>query len=582
MQLNLSIRSCASLFRFTINFSIVIVSLTISVQAQQLPIQQARTISFETTEGTYMDVDLSPDGTTIAFDLLGDIYTLSVTGGIANQLTRGLAINCRPVWSPDGKRIAYVSDISGARHLNVMDAKGKFLRTLGQSEPQLDNIPSKATIADEEMPVWAPNGSYISIAGHLYNIAGGGFSLQPQTEGSIQFSSDGRLLFSQNNNGMHQHNWKTDTTTLVANLPEDYTNARISPDNHWLIYTTKPKPGIELRVRDLFNGQDRSLVPLIERSRAFSERYTFTTDSRCLIIGFGGKLHMINIQTGEDQIIPFKAKVKIDLGHFDYNTFRVTHNSLTVRYTRSSNSSPDGHQLVFSALDRIYVMELPKGIPHPLVNQSMGQFQPMYSPDGKWIAYVTWSDTAGGQLWRVSAAGGRPIQLTHVAGHYQAPAWSPDGKLLAIVKNTPILSNTQASQLQLISVSGGLVRVLTDSIPLRNQLSFSSDGTRLAFMPKDDNSQPNNMQNPQLISLQLDGKNQQVLAVSRGNVAGLSQITISPDGRYLVYMIRDDLYLEPLTGLGQPAVIGDEKQMLPVIRFAKGGLILIGNGMEKY
>src|SRR5580658_2172260 len=78
--------------------------------AQPLPIKATRTISFPTDEGSNMDVDISPDGQTLVFDLLGDLYTLPVKGGTATQITRGLAINFRPVWSPDGKKIAYVSD----------------------------------------------------------------------------------------------------------------------------------------------------------------------------------------------------------------------------------------------------------------------------------------------------------------------------------------------------------------------------------------------------------------------------------------------------------------------------------------
>jgi Tol biopolymer transport system component len=564
-----SIESRTLFFRSAITIVIAIALLTTVVQAQQLPILPTHTISFETTEGTYMDVDLSPNGTTIVFDLLGDIYTLQANGGRALQLTRGLANNSHPVWSPDGKKIAYISDASGVKHLSVMDSDGKSQRILGASDPQLTENGEV-----DKIPVWTPNGDYIVIAGHLYSIFGGGLSLrpQPQMNGDVQLSPDGQVLYTQENKGLQRYDWNADTTMQLLSLPEGYINARISPDRHWLTYITSPKPESELRVRDLFAGQDRSLIPLIERLRTFSEGYSFTADSRSLLIGFGGKLHQIDVKTGADKIIPFTAKVNVDMGPFDYNTFRLTRDSITVKYTRSANASPDGRQLVFSALDRIYVMDLPNGKPHRLVNQTMGQFQPVYSPDGKWIAYVTWSDTAGGQLWRVPANGGKPQQLTHVAGHYQAPTWSPNGTLLAVVKNATIIENQEASQLQLISVSGGPVRIVSDSIPLINQISFSSDGTRVAFMQRMEFSSTINEQYPKFISLQLDGKNRHVIAVSGGYARDFNQITVSPDGRFLVYAIREDLYLVPLSGLGQPAVLGDERKLLPVIRFAKGGL----------
>src|ERR1700722_6892372 len=96
-------------FAFTCGFS------------QELPMKPARTIAFSTDEGSYMNVDVSPDGKTLVFDLAGDLYTVPSTGGNATQLTRGLALNARPVWSPDGKRIAYFSDFSGDVHINIRD-----------------------------------------------------------------------------------------------------------------------------------------------------------------------------------------------------------------------------------------------------------------------------------------------------------------------------------------------------------------------------------------------------------------------------------------------------------------------------
>src|ERR1700722_9019853 len=96
-------------FAFTCGFS------------QELPIKPARTIAFSTDEGSYMNVDVSPDGKTLVFDLLGDLYTVPSSGGEAKQLTHGIALHLRPVWSPDGEKIAYISDISGRLHLNVME-----------------------------------------------------------------------------------------------------------------------------------------------------------------------------------------------------------------------------------------------------------------------------------------------------------------------------------------------------------------------------------------------------------------------------------------------------------------------------
>jgi Tol biopolymer transport system component len=70
--------------------------------SQELLIKATRTISFTTDDGTNMSVDVSPDGRTLVFDLLGELYTVPVTGGNATQITKGMGINLQPVWSPDG------------------------------------------------------------------------------------------------------------------------------------------------------------------------------------------------------------------------------------------------------------------------------------------------------------------------------------------------------------------------------------------------------------------------------------------------------------------------------------------------
>ena len=91
---------------------------------------------FETTEGTWMSVDVSPDGTTVVFDVLGDLYTVAVAGGTATPLTRGPAYDYHPRDSPDGKTIAFTSDENGMENLWLVDADGKNRRAItGERRP---------------------------------------------------------------------------------------------------------------------------------------------------------------------------------------------------------------------------------------------------------------------------------------------------------------------------------------------------------------------------------------------------------------------------------------------------------------
>src|SRR5262245_66175570 len=77
-----------------------------------LILEKAETIEFTTDEGTWMSLDVSPDGKTIAFDLLGDLYTLPIDGGAATRIAGGMSFDSQPNFSPDGKTIAFLSDRS--------------------------------------------------------------------------------------------------------------------------------------------------------------------------------------------------------------------------------------------------------------------------------------------------------------------------------------------------------------------------------------------------------------------------------------------------------------------------------------
>ncbi|NNF26249.1 MAG: amidohydrolase, partial [Gemmatimonadetes bacterium] len=111
-------------------------------------------IDFTTEEGTWMSVDLSPDGNWVVFDLLGHIYRVSAEGGEAELLTggTGVAVHFHPRYSPDGTQIAFVSDREGQNNLWLMDADGSDPRSV---------FTAPLTRAVE--PAWTPDGDYILV-----------------------------------------------------------------------------------------------------------------------------------------------------------------------------------------------------------------------------------------------------------------------------------------------------------------------------------------------------------------------------------------------------------------------------------
>ena len=82
---------------------------------------QAMTAQLDVTEGTWLNVDVSPDGQSVLFDLLGDIYQMPIDGGEAVALTSGLAWDMQAQYSPDGRRIAFTSDSAGGDNIWTLD-----------------------------------------------------------------------------------------------------------------------------------------------------------------------------------------------------------------------------------------------------------------------------------------------------------------------------------------------------------------------------------------------------------------------------------------------------------------------------
>src|SRR5260221_457626 len=119
----------------------------------ELPLVTTRTIEFETSEGTWLSLDVSPDGRTIVFELLGDLYTLPAVGGAATRLTSGPAFDSQPRWSPDGKRIVFLSDRSGAQNIWLCDPDGSHGKAL-----------TKGTNNLYASPVWTPDGNYVVVS----------------------------------------------------------------------------------------------------------------------------------------------------------------------------------------------------------------------------------------------------------------------------------------------------------------------------------------------------------------------------------------------------------------------------------
>ncbi len=448
-------------------------------------LKTAETIEFTTDEVTWMQVDVSPDGRTILFDLLGDLYTMPITGGEAKRIMGGLSFESQPAWSPDGKTIAFLTDRTGVENLWIADADGANPRAVSKDGRTNDRPQIMVS------PAWTPDGNYIVVSKSrppdpgtfwlfMYHRDGGtgvrvGAPPPPQPGPDAQgpppapptnrmgavVSPDGRFIYYTQRTGtftynarfplwqIYRHDTETGDVTQITNAQGSAIRPALSPDGKWIVYGTRHKSQTGLRVRNLETGTERWLAYPVTRddqesraSRDTLPRFDFMPDGKSLIVPVNGKLQRIDFATGEATPIPFTAKVEAEIAPRVYTPVRVEDGAtVRARLIRWPSLSPDGRKLVFSAMNRLYVQDYPNGTPRLLTNaqgaQSAqpgaqgaqgaveGEFMPAWSPDGQSIVYATWT-TTGGHIKRVAAAGGQaPQTLTRSEGYYLDPAYLP-------------------------------------------------------------------------------------------------------------------------------------------------------------
>ncbi len=471
--------------------------------------QPTRVINYTVDEGTWVSLDLSPDGQTMVFELVGDIYKMASAGGEAVPVVTGLAFQSQPRYSPDGKSIAYVSDESGSDNIWVADTDGSNAQNISKfSRPFFispewapDGKMIYATVVDGqgirsggttkgEAELWRFEVSTGKGEKVIANANGPGSPLissaAPGPYGA-HISPDGNYLYYTSVRpraygvrlGAVSHIVKRNLTTHVdERLWLEGANAMkpaISPDGRWLVYAAENRGLAGLKCRDLTTGEEFWLKHQMQRSelearasRDVLPNYDFTPDSKHVVAAFGGKIHQLTIATKEDIVIPFSAHVSMALPERLHFPQRMSDGPVKARVLQHLALSDDG-RAALSTFGRIYLVDLANARTKRLTRaQEPREFMPAWSRDGKWIVYASWGPQ-GGHLWKVSSKGeAAPVQLTQQAGFWIDPVWSPDGtRIFALyaplgtswsvpgVLNFPEIMRPPDTELVSISAQGG-------------------------------------------------------------------------------------------------------------------------------
>lgn len=548
-----------------------------SVLIAQLPITPVRTIEVKTTEGTGMNVDISPDGKTLVFDLLGEIFIMPATGGKARQLTSGIAVNAKPVWSPDGSKIAFLTDQSSQQYdLRTEDTIGhlgepmylKIIDSFGKKLPVLKKVTPVSNEGAVGEVSWATNQELI-FGKCRYSLSGKKDFLP-----ALNFI---RSISTLNTNEVHLQFIKTINKQTFWDLYKvDFNNGKRTPffpdfnasfdsvcnirvgaSENWLTYLSGSDLGggnhlggriDELIIYDKRSSTRRSIAKLNIKypGDCRYQRYAFSKDEQYLYIGYEGKIHRINLLSGENKIIPFQVTAKIQMGSFNYNKVKLDNSdNVKARYISSAERRPDGKQIVFTAFNRIYLLDILLGVAKQINSLSFAQFNPSYSPDGRWIAFVTYDTaTSMGDVWRIPVeGGGLPEKLTDISGHYIRPIWTPDGKNVIVLRSADKNYRKMGSHfIEQIEVASKSKRIITNDAGGGGPVSISLDGQRIYYSTNDAYSlfgpSPNRQTNifPLLWSINIDGTGKKVAAIGRGDDVGrFLNLSVSPDEKFLLF-----------------------------------------------
>src|SRR5215216_122664 len=539
-----------------------------------------------------MSCDVSPDGRTIVFDILGDIYRMPVTGGKAELLLGGASWEWQPRFSPDGKWIAFTSDRDGGDNIWVMDPDGKNRRQVTKETQRLLNTPD-----------WTPDGQYLLARKHfvdtrslgageiwMYHVNGGGKGVQlterPNWTANIgepAVDPKGRFVyfvastaFDYNKNVYDSIYWidRYDTqkgrrSTFVRGAGGSVRPA-ISPDGKYLSFIRRVGLKTVLFLREIDTGREWAVYDGLTHDQQETwavygtyPGYDWTPDGKSVVITAGGKFVSVDVASKRATPIPFNAHVSQKVTEAVRSPVKVAPERERARLLRWAQRGSG--RVVYNALGKIYVKE-GDAAPRRLFNTNYLEYAPSLSADGTQLTFVTWSDAEKGAVWTANADGTNARKLTTAGDQYANPVFSPDGTKVAYLKGRGSVYHEEdlasESNFEIHYWDGKEHRYVVDVFNRGSNarmpiLTFDTKGERIFFM---ESKPAQGGLSTYLSSVKLSGDDYRQHIESKN----AAEIVPSPDGRWVAFKELHKLYIAPLPQTGKMLKLSATETIVPV------------------
>jgi imidazolonepropionase-like amidohydrolase/Tol biopolymer transport system component len=552
-------------------------------------------VKIDVTTGTWLSLDVSPDGKEVAFDLLGDLYVMPITGGEARPLTTGVAWDMQPRYSPNGRWIAFTSDRGGGDNIWVMNRDGTNPHAVTKETFRLLNQPN-----------WTPDSEFIVARKHftntrslgagemwLYHRSGGdGLQLtkkrtdEKDTNEPV-FSPDGRYLYfsddatpggtfqySKDPNGQIYVIQRLDRQTgeIAPYLTGPGGSIRPTPshDGRSLAFIRRVRYKSTLFVMDVQSGREIPIYDGLDRDmqetwaiHGVYPAMAWTPDDKSIVFWAGGHINRIDVASRQVSNIPFHVTATRAVEPAVRFAQEVAPRDFKVKMLRWTSVSPKGDKVVYQALGKLWIKDLAgNGAPRRLTKQTVDdEYYPAWSRDGKSIVYTTWNDQTFGTVRVASATGGEGKLITTQPGHYLEPAFSPDGAHVVYRAATdgylrPAVWG-QETGLYLVGSKGGAkpVKLRKDG----EQPQFGADPARVFFITHEAEDKR------ALRSITLDGADERTHLISEF----ATEYAVSPDEKWVAWTERFNAYITPLVMTGKPTELGPKTTSLPVTKVTR-------------